>query len=134
MKALTIIQPWASLIVRGHKGVENRTWSTSYRGRLLIHAGKKSLDPLGVSLADQLKISLPDDLPTGAIIGECELVDCVPVRSLTIRDLFEEKDKPIDPFAFGPICWVLKNAKSYAEPIPCRGAQGLWIPPAELLS
>src|SRR3972149_11819690 len=41
MKALSIIQPWAWLIVHGHKPVENRRWPTSFRGQFLIHAGKK---------------------------------------------------------------------------------------------
>ena len=40
MKALSIRQPWAWLIVHGHKDIENRTWTTSFRGRLLVHAGK----------------------------------------------------------------------------------------------
>ena len=40
MKAITIKQPWASLIVAGIKDIENRTWKTSFRGRVLIHAAK----------------------------------------------------------------------------------------------
>lgn len=123
MRALTIIQPWASLIVLGYKRVENRTWSTPYRGRLLIHAGKKSLDASGISLAQSLGIRLPDDLPCGAIVGECELVSCS-----ERRDLSEE-----DPFWFGPVGWRLTNAICYPTPIPCRGSLGLWTPPAELL-
>ncbi|WP_206002040.1 ASCH domain-containing protein [Paraburkholderia aromaticivorans] len=41
MKALSIRQPWAWLIVKGHKDIENRTWSTRFRGRVLIHAGAR---------------------------------------------------------------------------------------------
>lgn len=40
MKALTVKQPWAGLIIAGGKDIENRTWRTSYRGRVLIHAAK----------------------------------------------------------------------------------------------
>ncbi len=39
MKAISIHQPWADLIVFGHKDIENRSWTTRYRGRMLIHAG-----------------------------------------------------------------------------------------------
>lgn len=42
MKALSIRQPWARLIVNGHKDIENRDWDTRYRGFLLIHAGKQA--------------------------------------------------------------------------------------------
>ncbi len=41
MKALSIQQPWTWLIVNGHKDIENRKWTTSYRGFILIHAGKQ---------------------------------------------------------------------------------------------
>ena len=41
MKALSIMQPWAWLIVNGHKAIENRTWRCHVRGPILIHAGKK---------------------------------------------------------------------------------------------
>ncbi len=50
MKALTLQQPWATLIAEGHKRVENRTWQTAYRGPLAIHAGLK-VDPAGLDLA-----------------------------------------------------------------------------------
>ena len=39
MKALTIQQPWASVITMGVKTIETRSWSTKYRGPLAIHAG-----------------------------------------------------------------------------------------------
>lgn len=41
MKALTLIQPWATLIMLGEKQIETRSWNTKYRGKLAIHAGKK---------------------------------------------------------------------------------------------
>lgn len=41
MKALSILQPWATLIVSGAKDVENRTWPTGHRGPMLVHAGKR---------------------------------------------------------------------------------------------
>ena len=40
MKALTIKEPWATLIISGYKKYEFRSWKTNYRGKILIHAGK----------------------------------------------------------------------------------------------
>jgi hypothetical protein len=44
MKELSIRQPWAWLIIAGHKDVENRSWTTTYRGPLLIHAARRPDD------------------------------------------------------------------------------------------
>ena len=71
MKALTICQPYATLIVRGEKLVENREWPTRYRGRLLIHAGKSRqwLDD-----EDEAEFAeLGDPLVFGAVVGEARL-------------------------------------------------------------
>lgn len=55
MKALSILQPWAWLIVEGYKDVENRTWKTGFRGKFLIHA-PQVVDDYGFHLAAQLGI------------------------------------------------------------------------------
>ena len=52
MKAITIKQPWASLIVHGIKDIENRTWRTNYRGRVLIHAAGSHGKKFSVDLTD----------------------------------------------------------------------------------
>lgn len=81
MKALSIRQPWAWLVVNGHKDVENRDWPTNYRGRLVIHTGAK-VDEDAVDayqLAESLGITIPplSSLPRGGIVGMVELVDTV---------------------------------------------------------
>jgi hypothetical protein len=58
LKALTIRQPWASLIIAGIKDVENRTWSTGYRGELVIHAGR-SVDRAGLTEYGTSSLSQP---------------------------------------------------------------------------
>ena len=73
MKVLTVQQPWASLIVGGIKDVENRSWHTTYRGRLGIHAGLR----YDQELVDQYGHLLDEDPPLGAIIGGVTLVDCI---------------------------------------------------------
>ncbi|MBK3470501.1 ASCH domain-containing protein [Pseudomonas carnis] len=80
MKALSIRQPWAWLIVHGGKDVENRSWHTKFRGRFLVHAAKGLT---GSELVRALKfceergLPMPDvcDLNRGGIIGSVELVD-----------------------------------------------------------
>jgi hypothetical protein len=99
MKCLSVRQPWASLIVLGHKNIENRTWFASLRGRVLIHAGK-IIDPVGFKFAYKLGIHLPITLPTGGIIGSCEIVDCVTSHA--------------SPWFFGPFGFVLANAQYLA--------------------
>lgn len=77
-KIISIRQPWATLIVRGIKDIENRSWATRYRGPVLIHA---SLRPSVHSLAAivrQFGIVLPQvEFPRGGIVGATNIIDCV---------------------------------------------------------
>lgn len=110
MLALTLIQPWASLVMLG-KDVENRSWPTNHRGRLLIHAGLK-VDPRGFEMAEDLGILLPDDLPAGGIIGKVDVVGCV-------------KDAD-SPWAMpGQWHWQLANPRPMRFR-PLRGQMGLF--------
>jgi len=103
-KALTLKQPWAHLIVTGIKTIENRTWTTVYRGRLLIHAGR-------IFDENQQYRDERDGLAFGAIIGHVDLVDIVTEHS--------------SPFFVGPFGWVLAKPKRI-KPIPLRGKVGLF--------
>ena len=82
--ALSIRQPWAWLILHSGKDVENRTWRTNFRGRILIHAAKgitrreyeaaqRFNDFVAGSPSQMPAMS---DLPRGGIVGEVEIVDC----------------------------------------------------------
>ena len=80
MKALTVKQPWAHLICAGIKDVENRTWKTNFRGRVLIHAAAKDFDFRSHMTSEYQrefirKVKKP--YTHGAIIGSVEIVDCV---------------------------------------------------------
>ena len=109
MKALTVRQPWASLIVAGIKDVENRSRRTHYRGRLGIHAGL-AIDEEGLR---RYKRYLDFDLPRGALIGSVLLVDCVE----------NSKSRWAVP---GYFHWVLADAKEFARPRKMTGRLGLW--------
>lgn len=134
LTALTIHQPWAWAIFHG-KSVENRTWPTSYRGPLLIHAGKTREWYDREDAADWREwygVSLPgwDSLPKGAIVGRVTLVDCV--RADPNRPFFAPGRGPC-PWAEGPWLWVLADPVEFATPVPYRGAQGLFQVPASVL-
>lgn len=80
MKALSIRQPWAWLIVHGGKDIENRSWHTKFRGRFLVHAGKGCTGEEyaeAYRFARTIGVLLPrlEDLDRGGIIGSVELVD-----------------------------------------------------------
>lgn len=82
MKALSIRQPWAWLIVNGHKTIENRTWKTTHRGPVLIHASKTpdlTADEMAAyrrAAWEECGVVIPADLPLGGIVGMADLVDC----------------------------------------------------------
>lgn len=86
MKALSVRQPWAWLIVNGHKDIENRDWKTHVRGQVLIHAGATMTrdDYLGCTIfiaAMKTTWRLPayDILKRecGGLVGQVEIIDCV---------------------------------------------------------
>ena len=130
MKALTICQPYAELIMLEQKLCENRTWSTPYRGLLLIHAGKSQgwLDSYS---------PLPERMDFGAIIGVATLSDCVdfhPVgprnRGGMARWMKPEQRWLLDhEHAEGPYCWLLENIRRFPKPYLFAGRQGLFDVP-----
>ncbi|SDG87205.1 ASCH domain-containing protein [Pseudomonas flavescens] len=83
MKALSIRQPWAWLIIHGSKDIENRTWHTKFRGRFLVHAAqgmtrKEYEFARDFALQTDATLLPPfEDLQRGGIIGSVELVDSV---------------------------------------------------------
>jgi hypothetical protein len=77
MKVLSIRQPWAWLIITGHKDVENRSWTTTYRGPLLIHAARRA-DDVMADIENRYGVSIDRTaLQFSGIIGRVELVDVV---------------------------------------------------------
>lgn len=114
MKALTICQPYAELIARGEKPIENRTWPTTHRGPLAIHAGR-SRDWL-----DEGDEQRYPGMVYGAVVAVAWLGDCVRVEEL-VPPLADTEH------ANGPWCWILRDVHRLERPIYVRGAQGLWL-------
>jgi ASCH domain len=75
---ISIRQPWATLIVRGLKDIENRSWATRYRGPVLVHASQRPSFRSLADIARQFDIDLPQvELPVGGIVGVTNIIDCV---------------------------------------------------------
>jgi hypothetical protein len=126
MKALTICQPYAELIARGEKRVENREWPTRYRGPLLIHAGK-SREWLDGETDTELEEEFGRKVEFGAIVAKADLVACLWIDDIALGE--HDKEFPWlreHAHTNGSWCWVLANVERLPEAIPWRGAQGLW--------
>ena len=150
MKALTIHQPWASLIagcigdpadgiVLPQKTIENRSWkAASIIGEIVaIHAGKKH-DTDAVFFARQmLGKRIPSrafgQYPHGAFVATCRVVAFANGNGNEnwVGDwLLDENDLA---WLAGPIGWVLRDIVP-VRPIPYRGYQGLWTVPEHIAS
>lgn len=121
VKALSIMQPWAWLIVNRYKPLENRDWATSYRGPVAIHAGKKrdagawrdvsaGYHPVTGSLASHFDHDKTIDL-LGGIVGVADVVDCI--------------DASDSDWFVGRYGFILANQRP-VEFIPVKGALGFF--------
>lgn len=131
MKALSLLQPWASLVVSGHKRIETRGWSTAYRGPLLIHASKgKAGAALAVEAPGRQYILDFNALPFGAIIGQVTLVDVVRIRAEDWIGAGMEKltleERAFGDYRKGRWAWMLEDAVTFEESVEMRGNLGLW--------
>lgn len=143
MKALTLYQPWATLVAIGAKTIETRSWSTNYRGPLAIHASKNPfyLHLQGIfPFCESLKEKYPESkreleyaefkFPMGCIIATCELDDVVlippfPVLYYSGAIPPEEPERSFGDYMPGRYAWILDSVMP-SKPFPIRGALGLW--------
>ena len=145
MKAITILEPWASLIAYGHKQIETRSWSTKYRGQIAIHAGQETkrafyslpiINALGISCVSEhwLNIRL------GSVIAIADLLDCLKVRGTASLIIGNDKsvaailennmrvmgnELAFGDYTHGRYAWILANVRRI-EPVPAKGRQRLW--------
>lgn len=144
IRGLTLWRPWAAAIVHGPKRVENRSWAPSKRlidaGLwIAIHAGF-SWDQDGARSAYEAWPAVREVVPHSTcafesswptywrrqgVVGVARVIEASDVNWIEAND---------DPWAVGPIVWVLTDITALRQPIPCRGAQGLWTLPPEVLA
>ena len=138
MRAITIRQPWASLLVTGKKRYETRSWATSYRGPIAIHASafpvRRTVDQLAKNGAwgflerlDSLFLTPHslDELPIGAIVATGILTRCNAVDEAFLSQL-SAQETDLGDFSPGRFAWEFENITLLSEPVPAKGMLGLW--------
>jgi hypothetical protein len=125
VKALTLTQPWAELVVAGYKRVETRAWRTSYRGPLAIHSAR-NMPGWAKAIADKLSREGLDlgEMPKGFIVGEVVLLEIQPVEA--VRDRLSANELRLGDYTDGRYAWQLDAPVKYGEPQEKTGRLGLW--------
>jgi hypothetical protein len=137
MKVLSMIQPWASLFVLGESAFETRTWKTNYRGPLAIHTSKKIDKQVCSHPAIQALLKKHgytiDALPTGLIIAEGRLENCLKVTEnnntwaiLENGHIVSGNQYFLGDYRVGNYAWFVEDLKLLGHFIPAKGKLGLW--------
>ena len=146
MKALSLTQPWASLVAVGAKRIETRSWGTGYRGLLAIHASKAMprecrdlclTEPFASTLrSHDLWGAADGELPRGSLVAIAWLFTVKEIDPVSFaawfRDPGNARELAFGNYETGRFAWALTDVRALPEPIPCRGALGLWEVPAEI--
>jgi len=136
MKAITLWQPWASLVIGGFKHFETRSWSTSYRGWLAIHAAKRwepeqkdfiAHNEFVQRALDAMGYHQLDDLPRGVIIGKVYLSRVMATDKQNVLSLGQH-ELGVGDWTSGRFAWCLNSRPPvrFDKPIAALGRQGLW--------
>jgi hypothetical protein len=133
LKAISMWQPWASGVALGLKGFETRSWQTSYRGRLVVHAAQRRTElhvlySIGAMRGAFHAAGMRDltDFPLGAYVAIVELVAIWPADSSTLAFRLSPLELAFGDFSPGRFAWELKLLEKLDPPIAARGYQGLW--------
>jgi hypothetical protein len=136
MKAISLYHPYGALIVAGIKRTETRSWGTSYRGPLLIHAAKRwdsaVIADCGRALEylERAGLAAPGfdfKRTLGHVLGVANVVHCRPMESAP-----SPVDAAFGTFGPGRYGWTLEDAAPLPEPIPWAGQMQLWTVPDTL--
>ncbi|KAK3098710.1 hypothetical protein FSP39_022297 [Pinctada imbricata] len=124
---MSMHQPWASLLVKGIKVHEGRTWYTAHRGRLWIAATAKPPTPQEIHEQEQfyhyfkkdLKIELPSHYPVGCLLGCVDVVDCLSQE--------EYREKFPDGESASPFVFICENSQELVVKFPIKGKHKIWV-------
>jgi activating signal cointegrator 1 len=132
MRALSVLQPWASLLAIGAKVYETRTWGTTYRGPLAIHSCAKPAaaiaeEPEFYEVLQGRRL-YAWNLPRGAVVAVADLVQClqVDVEGSVNGVRLCRMERMFGNFQPGRFAWQLANPRLLSLPASVRGRQGLW--------
>lgn len=127
IKVLTLIEPWATLIAKGIKKVETRSWKTNYKGELYIHSSKRKLTKTAEN-RDLMKLVDESELQYGKILCKCKLVDCICMTEDYIENI--KKSNPTEYlcgiYEVGRYAFILNDIEALDKPIQATGKLGVW--------
>lgn len=136
MKALTLTQPWATLVILGIKRWETRGWCPSpenRRGRIAVHAAKgwtKADREFAAELHEDGVLPVaPADLPLGALLGTVRLDGLARTTTAVTYPEVTDLEQELGDYSPGRYAWQLGDPRPLPEPLPWRGALGLWDGP-----
>ena len=134
MKAITLWEPWATLVALEIKCWETRSWMTNYRGPLAIHAASRRSFHSHYMVAASAALVAPDlkieDLSFGAIVAVCELTYCIEMTHNMVMEM-DPNERLVGDWLEGRYAWKLENVRALDTPIEVLGKQGLWeLPPS----
>jgi hypothetical protein len=142
LKCLTILQPWASLLMSGAKRFETRSWLTNHRGLLAIHAGQRfppaaralcAIEPYRTVLREA-GFRDSADLPRGVVLGYVELSGCFPTEDLVIHEIVPvgSMEWAFGDYRPGRWAWSCRWPTRLAAPFEFPGWRGLFDVPDHL--
>jgi hypothetical protein len=136
MKVLSLLQPWASLVVIGAKKFECRSWKTEYRGSIIIHASATKPNRREKLFFEQDSffkkyIENLEFLPYGALIGKVVLKDIYRtewlLQNLEMMPYHQwGQELAFDDYSPNRYAWQLEQAEKFSTVLPIKGSLGLW--------
>jgi hypothetical protein len=133
MKAITVRQPWAALLVLGLKRIETRGWKTNIRERIAVHAAAGPPDPRAVAgltliprFAEILRPYVKDGFPLGCVLGSVFLADCLPIDELCGTRYATYAEVAAGDWRPGRFGWIMENPVLFETPFRQAGSQGFW--------
>lgn len=127
MKVLSLIEPWATLIKEKKKVIETRSWQTSYRGELYIHASNKKIKMNDAHTIELLKLIPNVPMGYGHILCKCKLVDCVYMNEEFLNHIQQDEQEFLcGEYSLGRYAWILEDIEPLQEPIPAKGHLNIW--------
>lgn len=128
MKVISLTEPYETLIKNGIKKIETRSWKTSYRGRIYIHASLTKIPKEWKNNSELMNLVDLEDLNFGNIICSCELVDCIYMTEEFIEKLKKDNytEYVCGVYEVGRYAWILDNVKVLDKVVAAKGHLGIW--------
>ncbi len=127
MKVLSLTEPYATLILNGNKHIETRSWKTTYRGKLYIHASMTKIKKETLNNKELMSLIENKDLHFGYIICKCDLVDCIYMTKEYVEEIKNNnyEEYICGEYKEGRYAFILDNIE-LVDPIKAKGKLSIW--------